>query len=182
MVSLPFPPGGRYIELGGGPAPVLRPNVDCVAGPNVDIVADLNKPLPLASVSYDGVLSKFSIEHISWRKMRQYISEMYRILKPGGVAVLITANLLEQCRKIVESPLLNDDLVCMIFGGQNVADGQDWFTGWYPEAHHAGLSPEYAIKLFKAAGFIEVKVEPLPECKTDMVIQAVKSRAEIRFG
>lgn len=178
---VPFGQGQRVVELGGGNKPMFHPNVDCAPGPVVDIVTDFNKPLPLPSIGFDGVFSKYSLEHISWRKLRQFISEMYRILRPGGTAFVITANLLEQCRALVEAPSLNDDLVCMIFGGQNT-EGDDWYHSWYPEAHHCGLSPEYAERLFKAAGFLKVEVSPLPECKTDMVIVAHKSSATIGYG
>lgn len=160
------------IELGGGEQPAIRPNADIRWGPNIDLVVDFNWPLPLNNESFDGVYSRYCIEHLSWRKSRLFISEVYRILKPGGIAVVITANLLEQCRKLVENKEWNDDLICMLFGDQNYQGAQ-----WDSNAHHAGFSPDYAIKLFKEAGFYEVKVMPLPQCETDMIIEAHKSKA-----
>ena len=180
-LALPFNPGARLIELGGGNQPILHPNLDVRLGPNVAIVADFNRPLPIPSNSYDGLLCKFVIEHLSWKKVRQFIHETHRILTPGGIGFFITANLLEQARKLVEAPEWNDDLICMLFGGQNI-ESDDWYRTWMPEAHHCGFSPKYAETLFKAAGYYEVKVYPLPGCDTDMVILAKKSAVAVTYG
>ena len=169
-MKLPFKLGDKVIELGGGTQPLFRPNADVRWLSNVDIACDFNWPLPIPSCSYDGVYSRFVLEHISWRKVRQFISEIHRILTPGGIAFVITANLLEQARKIVEAKVWNDDLPCTIFGDND-----------YPEnTHRSGFSPEYAARLFREAGFYKVEVSPLPECSTDMVIVGRKSGAIIR--
>ena len=162
--------GSRLIELGGGNRPLIRPNVDVRPGPGVDIVADFNKPLTmLPSQSFDGVFSQYSIEHISWRTVRTFISEAHRILRPGGRAVFITANLLEQARRLAAAERWNDELIGMVFGDND-----------YPEnSHRCGFSPEYAVRLMKQAGFFVVDVKPLPACATDMIIEARKSRAVI---
>jgi len=153
------------LEIGGGTNPRYRPNLDIRPGPTVDIVADLNKPLPLSNDSYEHVYSAYAIEHIGWRQVKPFIGELYRILKPGGTCIVVTANLLEQCRRMVNSPEWNDDLVGMLFGGQD-----------YPEnTHRCGFSPDYAIKLFRDAGFTGVSTRPLnPDFITDMIIEARK--------
>lgn len=171
--NLPFKPYHKVLELGGGDRPVFRPNADMRWLPSVDIIADFNHPLPLPSESYDGIFSKFLLEHLSWRKVRSLISEVHRILKPGGIAVFITANLLEQAKKLVETQEWTESLIEMLFGSQEF--GQFWDAG----AHHCGFSPEYAVRLFKEAGFFEVNVSPLPNCKTDMQIEARKSGARL---
>jgi SAM-dependent methyltransferase len=76
--------------------------VDIRPGSKVAIVADLNEPLPIESESYDGVFSQFLLEHLRLPKLRGFLSELHRILKPGGIAVIITANLLEQAKVLVE--------------------------------------------------------------------------------
>jgi predicted SAM-dependent methyltransferase len=130
----------------------------------VDIVADLNGPLPMPDDSYDRVYSSFAIEHISWRTVPQFIKEVHRILKPGGTCTFITANLLEQCRLAVRTGNWDENVPGMIFGGQD-----------YPEnTHRCGFSPDLAIRLFREAGFSGVAVRPLPQCKTDMIVEARK--------
>lgn len=167
--TFPFKPGDKVLEVGGGDRPQFRPNLDCRQLPTVDIVADLNEPWPIESEAYNGVFGMYIIEHISWRRVRQFISETHRILRPSGIGVMITANLLEQARKLVEMPEWSDQLVCMIFGDND-----------YPEnTHRCGFSPQYAIKLFREAGFHEVTILEHPACKTDMILEARKSGASV---
>jgi ubiquinone/menaquinone biosynthesis C-methylase UbiE len=155
----------EIIELGGGETPYIRPNVDVRPGPSVDIVADLNKPLPLESDKYDIVFCRYAIEHISWRNVKGFITEVFRICKPGGKATVITANLLEQCKMIAKSEAWSENFSCMIFGDLNYDEN----------SHKCGFSPEYAKLLFTDAGFSTVVVTPVPGCKTDMVITAYKA-------
>ena len=167
--SLPFKPGDKVLEVGGGDRPYFRPNLDCRQLPTVDIIADLNEPWPVDSGIYNGVFGMYILEHISWRRVRQFISELNRVLQPAGMAVMITANLLEQARKIVQTPEWDEGFACMIFGDND-----------YPEnTHRCGFSPSYAIKLFREAGFHEVTIFEHPACNTDMIIQARKSGARI---
>jgi len=172
--SLPFKLGGRILEVGGGANPLYHPNLDCRQFPTVDVVADLNRAWPVQNEFHDGVFSMYLIEHISWRKVRFFISECHRVLKPNGIAVLVTANFLEQCRTMVEATDWNDGLIGMCFGDQDY-EGEDWVFN----AHHCGFSPRYAHKLFKEAGFYEVTLFEHPNCKTDLIIEARKSGVRI---
>lgn len=52
---------------------------------------DLNESLELPTESFDIVVSNQVIEHII--KLRKFVSEIYRILKVGGYAVISTENL-----------------------------------------------------------------------------------------
>ena len=173
--QLPFKPTDRCVELGGGSKPVLRPNLDmrqCYdsnGNSTVDIIADLNEPLPLKDNEWDGVFCSYMLEHISWRKIRKFISDVFRVLKHEGTAVFITANLLEQARYIASQPYWEDENVCMIFGDQNY-EGENWRAN----AHYTGFSPEFAGRLFKEAGFDSVIMIPWGALGTDMIIEAKK--------
>jgi predicted SAM-dependent methyltransferase len=83
----------EILEIGGGDKPIYHPNLDIRKLPGVDIVADLNKEWPVPNAAVDGVYSSYVIEHVSWRKIKHFVSELHRVLRPGGRAVLITANL-----------------------------------------------------------------------------------------
>ncbi|MCJ7631165.1 methyltransferase domain-containing protein [Candidatus Bathyarchaeota archaeon] len=158
------------IEIGGGDKPTYcrkygnGTNLDVRPMETVDIVCDFEKPLPLPSNEYDMVYSAYCVEHVSWRNIRNLISEIYRVLKANGKAVIITANLLEQCKVVANSQVWDENFSCMIFGNLDYADN----------SHKCGFSPEYAVKLFKEAGFATVNVNPLPQCQTDLTIQAIK--------
>lgn len=166
----PFRHGGKIIELGGGDHPYFRPSADRRKLPTVDIMCDLEKPFPMESESYDGVFSHFLLEHISWRNIRLHLSEMCRILKPGGIAVCITANTKAQATKIAALPTWKgDEENALIFGGQDFPDN----------FHKCAFSPEYATRLFKEAGFSEVKIVQHP-CPTDLIIEGYKGGENVR--
>jgi predicted SAM-dependent methyltransferase len=164
----PINPKAKNIEIGGGKNPLLRPNVDIIPGPTVDVVHDLSTfPWPLETGAYDGVISLYAIEHIEWRKTLDFINELYRILKPDGRAVVITANLLEQCKSLVAEGV-NEKTVERIFGSQEFPN--------YGGCHKTGFSPDYAVELFTKAGFEYVKIYPHPISTTDMIIEAFKMK------
>ncbi|GAJ19876.1 unnamed protein product [marine sediment metagenome] len=92
------------------------------------------------------------------------------------MAVIITANLLEQARVLIEREEWDDDLIYMVFAGNPD----------YPSNYHrSSPSPEYAIKLFREAGFHSITIYEWPPSKeiwgraTEMVIEAKKSGAVI---
>lgn len=90
--------------------------------------------------------------------------------------IVITANLLEQCRRVVENEnenenenehekkTLSDQI--LIFGGQG-EEGID------AGSHKSSLTPKMAIRLFADAGFSEVRVMEHP-CPTDMILEVRK--------
>jgi len=164
-VNYNFPFKGKVIELGGGDNPYFRPNLDVRNGPNIDIVADFNKELPLQDNEYDGVFSSYCIEHISWRNVRSFLKEVYRILKNKGKAVFVTANTKSQMKWVLEQEEWNDDSSSIIFGDQNYDEN----------THRNSLSPEYAIKLLTEAGFSNIITLPHGQLGTDMIIEASKN-------
>jgi SAM-dependent methyltransferase len=78
------------LNLGAGTT-VLHPgmiNVDFVAFPHIDVVADFSDPLPIKSGSVDAVVSISVFEHLE--KAAFVMAEVARVLKPGGVFYLAT--------------------------------------------------------------------------------------------
>ena len=172
-------PGHKWVELGGGARPLVHPQ--CMGGPDinidvrvthdeqgrqtVDFAADFNEPLPIQSDEFDALISQFCLEHLSWRKVKGFIQESFRVLRPGAKAVFITANTEAQMRWVLDRlPLWDDHSSCILFGDMD-----------YPEnSHKNALSPAYATKLFQKAGFEKITVTPYGEYSTDMVIEAIK--------
>lgn len=161
--NFPFSPDAKIIELGGGDNPRFRPNLDVRPGPQVDIVADFDDKLPIKSGEWDVVFSSYCIEHVCWRKVRQFLSEVHRILKDGGQFVFITANTEEQMRWVLNREW-DDDSSCILFGGQDYEDN----------AHKNSLSPSYVSKLLQEAGFSDIIVIPWGQLGTDMIVEAKK--------
>jgi len=168
-----FKEGSKILEIGGGKNPLrsdkgqrVTYNIDVLEDENVDKVVDISKyPWPLESDSFDGVFTRYCIEHIEWKDVPGFINEMKRVMKPGGKAVIFTSNTYEQCKKVVEEGI-NKGTVELLFGSQEFPD--------YGGAHKSGYSPEYAKKLFEEAGFNQVRIIPHPVSKTDMIIEAYK--------
>lgn len=157
-------------EIGGGEHPIIRPNIDLRPMPTVDVVANVSLGIPLQAESLDGLYASFILEHMPTLRVRHFIAEVHRILAPGGVAVLITANLEAQVKRFLEAREWNESLLCMIFGGD---------PPYEENFHRTGFSPAFAHRLFKEAGFYDVKVFRHPHCETDMIIQVLKGTALI---
>jgi len=158
----PFREGESIAELGGNPNnPLFRPNVNAVAGAGVDYVADLNGSIPLPDASYDGIYASYVLEHLRHVNVRGFLKEVHRVLKPGGRAVMITANLLEQAKRLVEKQDWDDDDIHMVFGGK-----PDEVHNY----HHTGFSPKSATVFCDEAGFSKTEVYAHPHCITDMVV------------
>jgi SAM-dependent methyltransferase len=90
---------GRLLDLGCGSAPLYaayRPlvsEVTCVdwadstgGAQHLDVVHDLNEPLPLESSRFDTVIMSDVLEHI--RKPEPLLAEVARVLAPGGKLLL----------------------------------------------------------------------------------------------
>lgn len=76
----------RKLEIGSGmnPHPGYE-HMDIRADlPHIEHVHDIYKPLPFAEETFDEILSWSVIEHISWRNVREVISNWKNVLKPGG--------------------------------------------------------------------------------------------------
>lgn len=163
--------GLRVIELGGGSLPQWHPNVDArycsddQGRPTVDFTADFNAALPIASDEWDVVFSRYAIEHVSWRRLRGFVAEIHRILKPGGEAVIVTANAEAQMRWALAQDW--DERVSQCLGGD-----QDYGEN----CHQVFLNPTWAARLFREAGFDRVLVTPHGAISTDLVIEAKKPR------
>lgn len=160
----------KIIELGGGGMPQFQPNVDVrqcfdpAGNPTVAFTADLGAPLPITSDEWDLVFSRYAIEHVSWRLVGGFVRELHRILKPGGTAVIVTADGEAQMRWALSRPDWDERI------SQCLAGDLD-----YPEnGHKVFLNPVWAARMFSEAGFSRVIVYRHGEFATDMVIEARK--------
>lgn len=56
--------------------------------PNADFfVADLQSPLPVRSAAVDSVVASLSIHYFPWQTTRELLSEVHRVVRPGGLFV-----------------------------------------------------------------------------------------------
>lgn len=71
-----------------------------------DVRADICE-LPFGDNSVDEIVAYQVIEHIPYQKSTQMFSEMYRVLKPSGTAIVETPDIDYICRDILENGLLD---------------------------------------------------------------------------
>lgn len=163
------PPGPRRLEIGSGhtPQPGYE-HLDARADlPDIDHVCDIRQPLPFPAATFDEVLSRSCIEHVSWREVGRVLAEWARILRPGGRIDLWTPDLEYLCRRYLArrddrhlDPALAGSAVEALGG----CDSSSWaivklFGGQdYPENFHgAVLDEEVLSRLLEAAGFVHVE-------------------------
>ena len=161
--ALPFLRDQKILELGGGHVPLFRPNVDARWGPATDFIADFEQPLPIQSDEWDGVYSAYAIEHLSWRKLEGFVREIFRILRPGGVCVIVTANAEAQMRWALAQDW--DEKVSQCLGGDQT---------YLENAHKTFFDPAWISRLFRSAGFGSTIVIPHGALGTDLILEATK--------
>ena len=97
-------------------------NVDIQNGPGVDVVADL-RLLPWNDGTIDMVYSCSAIEHFGRREWIGVLQEWARVLRPGGLLRLSTADFDAAVARYQETGNL-PELLGLLIGGQK--DDYDW--------------------------------------------------------
>lgn len=85
-------PAVRRLNLGCGRD--IRPgyvNLDLARIPGIDVVADLEKPLPFADSSFDEVFTSHVLEHVA--DLFALLAELRRICRPGAVIRIFVPHL-----------------------------------------------------------------------------------------
>src|SRR3990167_3602099 len=162
----------KMIELGGGENPHQdsQVNVDVRKSARVHFTVDFDKdpaPWPIQSDEWDLTYSRFAIEHVSWRNVPKFVSECFRITKPGGKVIIISPDTEAQMRYILSKPEFDGDEGSMLFGTLDYSEN----------SHKAAFSPRSITKLFQAAGFENIIIKPYGiegKTPTDMILEAVK--------
>jgi glycosyltransferase involved in cell wall biosynthesis/predicted SAM-dependent methyltransferase len=162
-------PGPRRLEIGSGMNPQRGyEHLDARADlPDIDHVADIRQALPFPTGTFDEVMSRSCIEHVSWREVRGVLTEWGRILKPGGTLDVWTPDFEYLCRQYLArkddrhlDPALADDArralggydasawaIIKMFGGQD-----------YPENFHGAVMDEEVLtRVLQVSGFAHVR-------------------------
>lgn len=111
------------LNLGSGGAPMEGDdwvNVDAWPdSPGVDVVHDLNNPLPYEDESVEEVKAFDVLEHFSYHTAGRVLSDWIRVLKPGGVITIRCPDFDELCLAFVERRLDYLRAIQLMFGGQS---------------------------------------------------------------
>ncbi len=92
LVRLAGEPPPRVVDIGCGPTKQVPSSIgiDRWPTPAVDVVADLERGVPLADDSVDHLFAVHVLEHI--RDLISLMNDLHRVLRPGGVLHVLTPN------------------------------------------------------------------------------------------
>lgn len=93
-------PGAPLPEMFAG-FDELRMDIDPAVEP--DVVGSITE-IDLPDASVDGVYAAHILEHVEQWDVHQALREVWRVLRPGGVAVIVTPDLERVAREILERP------------------------------------------------------------------------------
>jgi ubiquinone/menaquinone biosynthesis C-methylase UbiE len=107
---------------------------------------------------FDVVYSCHSLEHVYPHEVPVALGEFYRVLRPGGIAVIIVPNLdgVKPDEEVLyESPAGPVCGLDMFYGMSRLIKDAPYM------AHHSGFVPDTLAKAMTAAGFEEVSAKGL---------------------
>lgn len=188
MIQFHKNPDTQILELGCGfdrhpQADFAVDSRQCEANSRklIDLVHDLTRtPWPLAAGKFDCVYAKFVLEHVSYHCVPAFLGECLRVLKPGGMVLLVIPNTEAQLRWVLDHPDGWDGKDYFhsasekLFGSQNMPDAQ----GQDQNTHRCFFTPQVITQLLTSVGFSGVLTQPFGERQTDMVVQARKPDAQ----
>lgn len=119
------------------------------------IVFDHTEPWPLESESYDEVFARHCLEHFCLGEARFIVSEIYRVLRPGGIIYVVVPNL-EYINWTINDtdPLKRKRLMAFYYGYQEF---ETWdFSSRY-DSHKWGYTRGTLASLLTHAGFTNVR-------------------------
>jgi len=141
-------------------------NVDIRKEVEPDIVWDMEKtPYPFGDCEFDAVLMIDSLEHVSFRKVKDVVKELYRILKRGGELIIQCPDLEAIAYKVILYPPRNDDyeqLSYWIYGAQDYEEN----------LHKSGFTIKALKKLLESHGFVVESMKN--DGGTNIIAKAIK--------
>jgi predicted SAM-dependent methyltransferase len=164
---------GLRLNLGSGEVALEGfTNVDALPdAPNVDVVADLSKPLPFAEGEADLIYAAHVLEHFPTDVVPLLLADWRRVLRPGGLLLVAVPDLEVIARMLVDerpgwfTPPHNPWLGA-IYGGQK--DEYDFhktgFTGpWLAGLlNDAGFGSVERVARFREVGAADTSFSPAP--------------------
>lgn len=131
-----------------------------------DVVADLADGLPMFLEGYfDEVLLDHVLEHMPLERNRLALAAVFRVLKPGGVAVIAVPDMDAVCHAWVEGVYTRDEL-------------QQWIYGEQLKHHESGDSHRFGFWDERLRGLLEevgfTVSEPLSPGGLELRVAATK--------
>jgi len=138
------------LHIGGKEVKAGWKILNALPGEGVDFIGDVRDLSRFQDGSCRKVYASHVMEHIGIKEFPATLKEIHRILGESGEFYFSVPDLEVLCRLFLR-PELNSNqrfhVMTMMFGGQ--LDEYDF--------HHIGLSSEFMVEYFRAAGFSRVK-------------------------
>ncbi len=128
-------------------------NSDIKSGPGIDLSVDIREGLPLPDSSLDYAVSVHALQEIHLRDLIRVLSELRRVLIPGGVLRLVLPDLLKGVRAYENDErdyFLVPDEDAQSLGAKLVVQ-----LLWYGYSRTL-FTPEFVAELLFKAGFARV--------------------------
>jgi SAM-dependent methyltransferase len=138
-------------------------NSDIKEGPGIEISCDIREGLPLEDDSFDYVVSIHALPEIPYGDLQAVLTELRRVLKPGGVLRLGLPDLERGIRAFLENDrdyFLVPDKDAATIGGKLVT--QLLWYGW----SRTLFTRDFIEELLRKAGFAEVQACAYRETKS----------------
>jgi predicted O-linked N-acetylglucosamine transferase (SPINDLY family) len=142
----------------------IRLDIDPVVNP--DIVASMLDMSPVQTASIDAVFSSHNIEHLHPHEVPVALTEFRRVLKPGGLVVLICPDLQSVCALVAEDKLEETTYVSpagpiapidILYGFRTAMANGNLFM-----AHKTGFTATTMENVLRKCGFESIVVERFP--------------------
>jgi len=149
----------EYLQVGCGP--LIAPgyvNLDYRWVPGVDVVWDINRPLPFPAGRFRGIFTEHCLEHLGEPALDRVLAELFRVLRPGGRARLVVPSLEIHAQRYLATRSETDDEPAHVIN-RVFYSGHDWMTRhhWFNDGHHFIHDFASLAARLRAAGFAKVE-------------------------
>jgi hypothetical protein len=128
-------------------------NSDIKEAPEVNLVADIKKGLPLASASIDYAVSVHALPELPYGELVPALEELRRVLKPAGVLRLVLPDL----RRAIDAYIAGDEQYFHLVAKDSRTPGGRLITQmlWYGYSRSLFTS-DFTVELLQKAGYVDI--------------------------
>ncbi len=129
--------------------------LDIDPGCKPDMVGSMVEPTFIPDECFDAIYTAHTLEHLYPHEVRLCLYNFLRILKPGGVVMIVVPNLegIKATQDVVyDSPSGPVSGLDMIYGHHKLLEGRPYM------AHHCGFVGETLMGAMQSVGFENVQV------------------------
>ena len=158
------------LEIGSGeyPEPGYDVHADVLALAGIDVVCHMDR-LPFADRAFDALRANHVLEHQSWELVEQTLREWARVMAPGATLDIGVPDARCRAGLWVSGQIGAREANYWIMGGHSDRDahkGTDerGVPRWIWNAHHTLFDPDWLGELVKAAGMVDIAIDPEDTC------------------